>query len=99
MHRKFKEKMAYDLLLDEIEQSTNELEGMVGTATLLHNYYSEHQDIEEIYNMLHITETMKNQLTCISQEMRFFVNHNKYNEPDVFEKSNINFDNVIIEDD
>ena len=90
--------MAYDLLLDEIEQSTNELEGMVGTATLLHNYCSEHQDIEEIYNMLHITETMKNQLTCISQEMRYFVNRNKYNEPDTSDKINLNANNIIIDD-
>ena len=90
--------MQYDLLLDEIEQSTNELEAMVRTATLLHNYCSEHQDIEEIYNMLHITETMKNQLTCISQEMRYFVNRNKYNEPDTSDKINLNANNIIIDD-
>ena len=98
MHRKFKEKMQYDLLLDEIEQSTNEIEGMVRTATLLHNYCSEHQNIEEIYNMLHLTETMRNQLICISQEMRYFVNRNKYNEPDISDKISLSADNIIIDD-
>ena len=99
MHRKFKEKMAYDLLLDEIEQLTIELEGMVRTATLLHSYCSEHQNIQEIYNMVHIAETLRNQFIYISQEMRYFVNRNKYNEPDISESFNINSDNVIIEDD
>ena len=97
MHRKFREKMAFDLLLDEIEETTNRIEDLHRSAILLNSYCKHYKHIAEIDNMLHITNSFEVDLLCLLQVLKHLVRKEKYNEPDFQDNIGKDFNsNVII---
>lgn len=77
MLRKFKEKLAFDLLLNEIEETTKEIEGLHRSATLLYDYCKHHKNIPEIDNMLQLTNSFEIGLLCLLRELNNVVRKEK----------------------
>ena len=99
MHKKFKEKLSRDILLDEMEQSTNEIRGIYRSICHLEDYCNKSSNITEINNMTHIIESIKYELYCLQNNLDGIVQRQKYDQSDAFEKlTNLNYDNVIFED-
>ena len=85
MHEKFKAKLDRDILLDEMEQSAKEINGILKTIYLLEDYCSKHSEILEINNMTYIIEKIKLELYCLDNELSGIVERQKYNKQDPFD--------------
>ena len=100
MHRKFREKMSLDELLNEMEGATHRIEDIYRSSVLLNDYCKNHDNIPEIQNMLHLTKTFEMSLSFISKEMRHIINKEKYHYSEAIESIGQGFDtdNIIFDD-
>ncbi len=100
MHKKFREKMTLDELLNEVEGATNRIENLHRSSVLLNDYCKHHKNVAEIGNMLHLTGTFELSLLYISKELRGIINREKYHQPEAIESIGEGFDmnNIIFDD-
>ena len=99
MHKKFIEKLNRDILLDEMEQSAKDIEGVFKTICLLEDYCHKCNNVLEVANMTYIIEKIKSELFCLHKELDGIVKRQKYNQEDYLDKlKNLNADNVILDD-
>lgn len=101
MHRKFREKIALDELLNEVEEKAIQMEDMQRSATLLYEYCKDHQDIPEINNMLHLTDIFRLDLMCLSKELLNIIKKEKYHAPDFLDSigNGFNPNEIVFVDD
>ena len=92
MHNKFIIKRTINELLDEMEQTAKDIEGILRTATHLNRYCKEHEHIIEIHDLTHITKTLQEQLFLLYKELYAIVSHDKYNKLNILEQMSANLD-------
>ena len=101
MHKKFIEKRQRDELLEEMENTKKDIEGLYYSMRLLREYCVKYQDMKEIKMMSHLITVVSDNLFCLFKELENIVNKEKYQIPDFMENlgSYITSEKIIFEDD